>query len=97
MPFITVNHLEEYGGLARLRVSDHLILKKDLKNSYDDEAIAVYTESCRRCGYVANSVCTVVRGTSSAGRIYDKIEDGDECIIRFISNDALICELTERK
>ena len=91
--FITVNHLDNYGGSRNFRINDRLTLKKDTDNPYDDEAVAVYDRDSIKCGYVANSVYTVARGSQSAGRIYEKINDGDECIIRFITEDALISEL----
>ena len=97
MEFITVNHLEEFGGLTRIRTGDKLILKKDPCNCYDDEAIAVYTVNGSKCGYVANSVHSVARGTNSAGRIYDKIKDDAECMVRFMTDEIIICQLTERK
>ena len=91
--FITVNHLDNYGGSRRFRVNDKLTLKKDTDNPYDDEAVAVYDRHDTRCAYVANSVCSVARGSRSAGRVYDLINDGRECLVRFILEDALICEL----
>ena len=62
-------------------------------NIYDDEAIVAFNENDIKCGYVANSVYSVLRGTQSAGRIYEKIKDDHECIIRFIGEDFLISEL----
>jgi len=87
--FITINHLDEYNGLSNIKVGDTLTLKKDLDNPYDDEAIAVYNLDDIKVGYVANSVCTVARGTYSAGRIYDKLND-NKCIVKFIINDSVI-------
>ena len=82
--FITINHLGDFESLLFLKVSDTLVLKKDKNNQFDDEAIAVYSKDNCKCGYVANSVHSVARGTQSAGRIYDLIEDGQECLVRFI-------------
>ena len=92
--FITVNHINDYGGVTRFRVGDELLLKKDLNNPYDDEAIAVYSLPKEiKCGFVANSVCSVARGTCSAGRLYEKIGLDSRCVIRFITEDLLICEI----
>lgn len=82
--YITINHLDDFESLLFLRVGDKLILRKDKKNVYDDEAIIVYKENKTKVGYVANSVHSVARGTYSAGRLYDRIEDETECIVRFI-------------
>ena len=94
--YITINHLDDFESLLFLRVGDKLILKKDKRNVYDDEAIIVYNENDYKCGYVANSVHSVARGTYSAGRIYDLIKDEDKCIIRFIFGEEgiAIAEVT---
>ena len=48
-----------------------------------------------KCGYVANSVHSVARGTYSAGRVYDQIKDEARCAVRFIlaEEGCLIAEL----
>ena len=85
--FVTVNHLDDYMPIIALKPGDILTMKKDQNNLYDDEAIAVYNEHECKVGYVANSVATVVRGTYSAGRIYDKIEDEQRCKIQFVCSE----------
>ena len=62
-------------------------------NIYDDEAIMVYGPHDVKCGYVANSVCSVARGTLSAGRLYDRISDSASCQISFILDDCIIAQL----
>ena len=89
--FITINHIEDYGGYFRFRVGDELSLEKE-DNPYDDEAIAVYKNDIK-CGYVANSVVSVSRGTYSSGRLYDKIKEKAKCIIAFINEDRIIAKL----
>ena len=93
--YITVNHLDDFSrfGYTRFRVGEQLVLKKDHDNCYDDEAIQVNDRSGSKVGYVANSVSSVARGTYSAGRIYDQIEEETECIVRFITEDILIVEI----
>ena len=81
--YITICHLEDHFGTGFLKVKDELILKKEKDNTYDDEAIIAST-SDYKCAYVANSVHSVIRGTFSAGRIYDLIEDEAKCIVRFV-------------
>ena len=87
--FVTINHLDEFNGLSNIKVGDILSLKKDIDNPYDDEAIAVYDDNDIKIGFIANSVCTVARGTYSAGRIYDKLNN-NKCIVKFIINDSVI-------
>ena len=95
--YITVNHLDDFNTTYMFRIGDILTLRKDHDNCYDDEAIAAYSRHKAKCGYVANSVCSVCRGTYSAGRVYDKIPEEYYCIVRFICEDHLIGELTEEK
>ena len=95
--YITVNHLDDFNTTYMFRIGDILTLKKDHDNCYDDEAIAAYSKHKTKCGYVANSVGSVCRGTYSAGRVYDKIPEECSCIVRFISEDHLIAELAEER
>ena len=90
--YITINHTEDFGGVMGYRVGDKLTLRKDHDNIYDDEAIIAYKDKLK-CGYVANSVHSVVRGTFSAGRVYDQIKDDAECIIRFMNQEMLIAQI----
>ena len=82
--YITIDHLEDFGCMSFLRPGDRLILKKDRNNTYDDEAIVVLRENKTKVGYVANSVHSVARGTYSAGRLYDRIGEESESIVRFV-------------
>lgn len=82
--YVTISHLDDYQGATFFRVGEELTLKKDEGNEFDDEAIAVYDKNNTKSGYVANSVSTVIRGTYSAGRIYDLIKDRIRCSIKFI-------------
>ena len=45
--------------------------------------------------YVANSISTVVRGTNSAGRIYDKFERAARARVLFIFHKAAIARVVE--
>ena len=93
--FITINHIEDYCAVLNCIPNMKLTLKKDYENPYDDEAIAAYTKDNYKCGYVANSVRSVARGTFSAGRVYDLIEDEARCCVRFIlpEEGCLIAEI----
>ncbi len=91
--YVTINHLDDFECTTFLKPGDKLILRKDRNNIYDDEAIVAYKENKTKVGYVANSVHSVARGTYSAGRLYDKISDETECLVRFIYEDMLIAEI----
>ncbi len=88
--YLTISHIDEYCGYNHIKVGDVFKLIKDHNNIYDDEAIAVYDKNNIKNGYVANSVHSVARGTYSAGRLYDLIEDETECEARFILDDKVI-------
>ena len=67
-----------------LRVGMTLTLKKMPDSPYDDETIVVLGTKGTKLGYVANSSGSVIRGTYSAGRLYDKFRDEISCVVRFI-------------
>ncbi len=76
-----------------IKVNRIIKLIKEKDNNYDDEAISIEMRYLGKIGYVANSVNTVVRGTQSAGRIYDKIMDTDFAKIKFITKNEIICKI----
>ena len=95
--YITIDHLDDFERTRFFRIGDILTLRKDKDNDYDDEAILVFDGNGHKCGYVANSVATVARGTFSAGRLYDLIGDDEKCVVRFILSEegiviARICQ-----
>lgn len=77
-------------------LGNSLVLRKDLSNVYDTEAIFVdmvfldeddfisgeQFDVIEDMVYVANSVGTVVMGTYSAGRIYDKFKE--ELVVKVV-------------
>ena len=92
--YITINHTELFGDISAFRVGDVLTLQKDYKNEYDDEAIVVTDQLGIKKGYVANSTASVARGTYSAGRLYDRLNDHLQCIICFITHESVIAQIT---
>lgn len=91
--FITINHLDLFDSTEFIKPGDQITLKKELNNPYDDEAIVVKSASGIKIGYVANSVCTVARGTYSAGRIYDQIDEEAEGRICFVLEESAIASV----
>ena len=96
--YFTINHLDDFECTSFLKPGDRLILKKDRDNVYDDEAIMVYKENKMKVGYVANSVHSVARGTYSAGRLYDRVGEEVECIVRFVMTEegTVIAKIKEQ-
>lgn len=66
-------------------------IEKEPNNPYDAEAIAVEYDG-EIVAYIANSIDTVVKGTMSAGRIYDKF-DTDSKIEIIFNDDGVIAKL----
>jgi len=93
--YITITGFNHYHGLKVFRIGKLVKLVKDPDNDYDDENITVELRYAGKVGNVANSVKTVVRGTMSAGRIYDKIQKEDYAYIKFISNTSIIAKLLD--
>lgn len=91
--YITITHINAFGGPAIFKVGDEITLKKEHENLYDDEAILAYGKRNTKCGYVANSVTTVARGTYSAGRLYDKFDETIRCQVLFILDDEVIARI----
>ncbi len=68
-------------------------LVKEPDNKHDHEAIKVEMEGMGHIGYVANSPHTVIGESYSAGRLYDKIEDGAIGIVKYIVDGSVLCVL----
>lgn len=85
--------MEFYTLTYKPQVGDSVILLKDPKNEYDDEAIAVFTVHKEQLGYVANSTRTVAKGTYSAGRLYDKFDHYVVGVVQFILRNTAIVEV----
>ena len=91
--YITISHLDDFLGSEYVRPSMRMKLIKDHDNPYDDEAICVYTERGGKCGFVANSVHSVCRGTYSAGHVYESFGEEAYCVIRFAGDNTAIAEM----
>ena len=93
--FITVSGMDYFCGndFVQPGMEIAVTLKKEPDNEYDKEAILVWTEGLGDIGYVANSWKTVVGDTMSAGRLYDKIGDTAEGIVRYVVPQGLVVEI----
>lgn len=74
-----------------------LYLRKDPDNPFDAEAIMAHLPYLGIVGQVANTPESIVRGTRSGGRIYDRF--GSETVVKvdFIAGNQLICRLLSDK
>jgi len=91
--YITLVSMRHFFGVKPFKKDGILKLIKEKDNNYDDEAIKVEMKHAGQVAYVSNSTNTVIRGTMSAGRIYDKILDEDYAQIKFYNRDIGIAKI----
>ena len=88
--FVTITGIHHYYGDKPFEIGRVVRLIKEPGNKYDGDAIRVDLPFIETVGYVANSTGTVYRGTYSAGRIYDKIDDLAFAEVAFITHSSVI-------
>ena len=88
--FVTITGIGNYYGAKPFEIGRVVRLVKEPDNKHDSDAIRVELPFIETIGYVANSTNTVYRGTYSAGRIYDKIEDSAFAEVAFITHSSVI-------
>lgn len=91
--YVTVIAFENMHGSKPLKLNGIVKLVKEPSNQYDTEAIACEMRHFGKIGYVANSTQTVVIGSMSAGRLYDKIADVYFAKIQFITGRTAIAKV----
>ncbi|MEG0981256.1 MAG: hypothetical protein RSE52_05780 [Erysipelotrichaceae bacterium] len=97
MESITIVGANYYLGMDVFDLNQTLYLVKDLDNKFDSDAIKVVLEAGIQVGCVANSVFSVARGTSSAGRIYNGVEDYQKVVVAYIVKDIVIANIVNEK
>lgn len=93
--FFTVTGTNYRQGTDFIERGDLVHIVKEPDNKHDKEAIKVEMEGIGLIGYVANSTHTVIGDNYSAGRLYDKIGEEGDGIVRYVLDHALVCELSE--
>ncbi|WP_082706362.1 hypothetical protein [Methanobrevibacter sp. YE315] len=91
--YITIQAFDNMHGPKPLVLNGLVKLVKEPTNKYDSEAIACEMRHYGKIGYVSNSTRTVIIGTMSAGRLYDKITDEYVAKIRFIHKGEAIAKV----
>ena len=91
--FVTITGISKYYGDKPFEIGRVVRLVKEPSNKYDGDAIRVELPYVETVGYVANSPNTVYRGTYSAGRIYDKMENVAYAEVAFITHSSIIAAL----
>ena len=94
--FVTIICFNQFHGKKIFKIGSILKLIKEPDNTHDSEAIRAEMRYAGKVGYLANSTNTVIRGTMSAGRVYDKISDENAYAeVKFISNQNVIAKIIE--
>lgn len=91
--YITLVGFKNLSGPQVFDIGTIIKLAKEPKNKYDTEAIYIEVRHVGKAAYVANSVYTVVKGTMSGGRLYDKFDEETFAEIRFMKDDVIIAKL----
>ena len=94
--FITITGLNHYYGQKPFEINRIFKIVKEQDNQFDDEAIYAFLPYIEKIGYVANCANTVYKGTSSAGRIYDKFEDYAFARVMFITHSSVIAVVLDK-
>lgn len=87
---LTLTGIDHYIDPEELEPNQEVILRKEPSNKKDKEAIAVYIKDTVKIGYVANSVYSVAKGTYSAGRLHDKVDNEAKAVIQVILRNSAI-------
>ncbi|MBE7025935.1 MAG: DNA-binding protein [Ruminococcaceae bacterium] len=93
--YITITGQKHYFGLLPFSVDSIFSLKPEPDNQYDPYAIAVYTETYGKVGYVAQSPENRADGTVSASSLFSALKLPEKAIVRFIAGAFIIAELLE--
>lgn len=91
--YFTIVATDFYFGSSFMERGDKVTLEKEPDNEHDKEAIMVKMEGLGRVGYVANSTHTVKGESMSAGRMYDKVEDGVQAEIMYVMDRGVLCRI----
>ena len=91
--YITIQAFNNLHGSKPLKLDGIVKLVKEPDNKYDTEAITCEMRYFGKIGYVSNSTNTVVKGSMSAGRLYDKINDEYFAKIKFITGSIAIAKV----
>ena len=91
--YITIQTFNNLHGSKPLVLDGIVKLVKEPTNKYDTEAIACEMRHFGKIGYLSNSTNTVITGTMSSGRLYDKITDEYFAKIKFITGTTAIAKV----
>lgn len=94
--YFTLTGTGHYYGTDFLKTGMQVRLEKEPDNRFDKEAIVVKMEGLGKIGYVANSICTVIGDSVSAGRLYDKIGDTACGTVVVVTKAGVVCKISPK-
>lgn len=94
---LTINGFSLTYGFIPFEEGQIIYLRKEPENPYDAEAIVAHLPYIGNIGYVSNSPKSVIRGTMSAGRLYDHFDTEAVVKVEFITGTQVICRLLPAK
>lgn len=95
--YFTLAGLANFFGQQPFANNKYFLLRKDPKNYYDSELIVAEIPNYGSVGYIASHPMTRAKGTVSAGRLYDKIDDVAVGKVQFLTDDFAVCSLVSKK
>ena len=94
--YFTITGTRFFLGQDFFRPGMRVRLVKDHDNKFDREAIKVRVGGLGDVGYVANSPCTVIGESMSAGRLYDKIGENVRGRVLYVTDKGIICSVSHK-
>ena len=91
--YVTVTGFAHYYQKKPFAIGNLLACVKTPANKYDSEAMEVRLPVIGKVGFIANSPASVAGGTTSAGRVYDKVEDVFYIRVMFTTQSKIICRV----
>lgn len=91
--YFSISGVKNYYGMEPFAIGALFYCEKEPNNKHDQEAIRAMLPMVGIVGYVANSSYTVVRGTHSAGRLYDKVPQRFFGRVMFRTDKQIICQV----
>lgn len=90
---VTLVGMHHYYGGNQVKRGTYLRCHKEPKNDKDQEAIYAALPVIGKVAYLANNTFTVLKGTQSAGRVYDKVGPIFFVQVLFEQNDKAIAKV----
>lgn len=91
--YVTITGQKHYFGLLPFAVGTVLTLHREPDNVYDPDAVAVFSSTYGKVGYIAQTAETRADGTVSAGALSSLVKAPAQAAVRFIAGDFIIAEV----